>query len=474
MQIKTIQTAQKNVEKDFNWYLKKAKEGDARAQNEVGKYYYEGKNGAEKNFEEAFKWWMEAAKQDFAEAQINVGICFDYGEGVEEDKKEAFKWYMKAADQENDIAQLNIGMCYYLGEGVEEDKKEAFEWYMKAAEQGNDVAQLKVGKCYSKGEGVEENKKEAFKWYRQAAKQGNNIAQRLVGWAYSKGYGVKENNKLAFIWYRRSAKQGNARAQLKVGICYYEGIGVEKNMEEALQWLKKAAEQGNKEAESIIKEHYNSGNVNNQKAAQQDNTKIQNEIDLYENITRCVREAAHGVFNEIKKEKEDDTNIKTKENQDFSKVFIVHGRDELKHKIARLLQDQNIEAIILDEQPNGGAETIIKKFEENSNVCAAICLFTADDIGKLQDKYSEKEKTQNDYRPRARQNVVFETGFFMAKLGRKNVIIIADPEIEFPSDMGNILYTNSGEWRIDMLSELDNMGYGIDLNKLKKRKLCKN
>lgn len=154
-----------------------------------------------------------------------------------------------------------------------------------------------------------------------------------------------------------------------------------------------------------------------------------------------------------------------------SQVFLVHGRDEgLKHEIARVLKDQDIEPIILDEQLNGGSEILIKKFEENSNVGAAICLFTADDCGKLQDKYSEKEKTQNDYQPRARQNVVFETGFFMAKLGRENVIIIADKGIEFPSDIRSILYTNSGKWCVDMLSELDGMGYEIDLNKLKKKK----
>ena len=75
--------------KDFNWYLKAAEEGDAAAQNEVGDFYYNGRDGVEQSFEEAFKWWMKSAKQGFAEAQKNVGWCYFYGLGVKENKKES-------------------------------------------------------------------------------------------------------------------------------------------------------------------------------------------------------------------------------------------------------------------------------------------------------------------------------------------------------------------------------------------------
>ena len=66
---------------------------------------------------------------------------------------------------------------------------------------------------------------------------------------------------------------------------------------------------------------------------------------------------------------------------DQQKAFIVHGHDgELRESVARLLEKQGITPIILFEQPNQGA-TIIEKFEVNSSVGAAICLFSADDIG---------------------------------------------------------------------------------------------
>ena len=143
---------------------------------------------------------------------------------------------------------------------------------------------------------------------------------------------------------------------------------------------------------------------------------------------------------------------------DFSKVFIVHGHDgELKQSVARIIEKQGLEAIILSEQANQG-RTIIEKFEDYSDVGGAICLFTADDIGK-----AKKEASDNS---RARQNVVLETGYFMGKLGRSHVVILADSGIEMPSDLSGVVYTNTSNWQVDLLRDLKAMGYTVDLNKL--------
>ena len=144
--------------------------------------------------------------------------------------------------------------------------------------------------------------------------------------------------------------------------------------------------------------------------------------------------------------------------EDYSKIFIVHGHDgELKQSVARVIEKQEIEAVILTEQANQG-KTIIEKFENYSDVGGAICLFTADDIGR-----SKKEDTD---RPRARQNVVFETGYFIGKLGRDHIVILADEGIEMPSDLSGVVRTNTGNWQFELLKELKAMGYAIDLNLL--------
>ena len=143
---------------------------------------------------------------------------------------------------------------------------------------------------------------------------------------------------------------------------------------------------------------------------------------------------------------------------DFKNVFIVHGHDgELKQSVARILEKQGIAPIILSEQTSHG-KTIIEKIEANSSVGGAICLFTADDVGKGKNESSDSA--------RARQNVVFETGYFWGKLGRDHMIIIKEEGVEMPSDLSGVVYTSKGNWQIELLKELKSMGYEVDLNKL--------
>ena len=145
-------------------------------------------------------------------------------------------------------------------------------------------------------------------------------------------------------------------------------------------------------------------------------------------------------------------------NNKYNQVFIVHGHDgELKESVARIIEKQGIEAIILSEQANRG-KTIIEKFENFSDVGGAICLFTADDLGR-----SKESDTDHS---RARQNVVFETGYFIGKLSRDHIVILADDGIEMPSDLSGVVRTNTGNWQVDLLKELKAMGYKVDFNLL--------
>ncbi|MBR7121909.1 MAG: nucleotide-binding protein [Oscillospiraceae bacterium] len=148
----------------------------------------------------------------------------------------------------------------------------------------------------------------------------------------------------------------------------------------------------------------------------------------------------------------------SKGNAEFSRVFIVHGHNgEIKEAVARLIEKQGIQAIILHEQANQGA-TIIEKFEKNSNVGGAVCLFTADDLGHAKSDPKEMH--------RARQNVVFETGYFIGKLGREKVVLVADKGVEIPSDLQGVVYTETASWQYSVLKELKAIGYDIDYNKL--------
>lgn len=139
-----------------------------------------------------------------------------------------------------------------------------------------------------------------------------------------------------------------------------------------------------------------------------------------------------------------------------NKVFIVHGHNNaVKQEVARFIEHLKLEPIILHEQVNRG-RTIIEKFEENSSdVSFAVVLLTADDEGKA--------KTEANYRKRARQNVIFEMGYFVGKLSRSNVFMLLDEGVEEPSDMDGIVYTSlKDDWKTMLFKELYDCGYKVD------------
>lgn len=185
---------------------------------------------------------------------------------------------------------------------------------------------------------------------------------------------------------------------------------------------------------------------------------LRNEVKKCRNELLSCKAIFKTYLEEMAEEAEPSVQPQPAQPSNMTKIFIVHGHDgELKHSVARLVEKQGIEAVILSEQANQG-RTIIEKFEANSDVGGAICLFTADDVGKAKDAASESS--------RARQNVVLETGYFMGKLGRDHVVILADSGIEIPSDLSGVVYTNTTNWEVSLLKDLKAMGYEVDFNKL--------
>jgi len=145
--------------------------------------------------------------------------------------------------------------------------------------------------------------------------------------------------------------------------------------------------------------------------------------------------------------------------QPSRKVFVVHGHDEgAREKIARFLERAGFEPIILHEQASGG-RTVIEKVEAHSHVDFAVVLLTPDDEG------CEKGGTP---RPRARQNVVLELGYFVGLLGRNCVCALKRGDLEIPSDFTGVVYVpfdDSDGWKQALGKELEAAGFRIDWGK---------
>jgi predicted nucleotide-binding protein len=177
-------------------------------------------------------------------------------------------------------------------------------------------------------------------------------------------------------------------------------------------------------------------------------------------------------------------------------VFIVHGRDyEPVRELKAMVSEFGLDPIVLHEQPSG-SRTIVEKLEKYSNVGYAFILLTPDDAGYCQ---YEKRVLSEDYakkmlltlqrlrtlvkkeheldvaaamkgfvdvlRGRARQNVVFEFGYFVGLLGRDRVCCLYEGDLELPSDMDGVVYISFkksvNEVKDKIIKELKAAGYEI-------------
>lgn len=143
------------------------------------------------------------------------------------------------------------------------------------------------------------------------------------------------------------------------------------------------------------------------------------------------------------------------------RVFLVHGHhDGLLHEVARYLDKLKLEPIILREQPSSG-RTIIEKFVDFADVGYAVVLLTPDDRG------GTFKATFDQQRPRARQNVILELGYFLGKLSRNRVTALHMGDVEIPSDYSGVAFVgvdDRGAWRLELARELKASGLDIDMN----------
>jgi len=114
----------------------------------------------------------QAAEQGDAEAQFNLGKMFYEGKIVPRNYVTAAAWFKKAAEQGNAAAQNSLGAMYASGQGGSKDYRQAVAWYEKAAGQGVVAAQTNLGYLYANADGDLKSEVSAYAWYSVAANQG--------------------------------------------------------------------------------------------------------------------------------------------------------------------------------------------------------------------------------------------------------------------------------------------------------------
>ena len=135
-------------------------------------------------------------------------------------------------------------------------------------------------------------------------------------------------------------------------------------------------------------------------------------------------------------------------------VFIVHGHDHVRHAVAGFLLSLGLCPVMLEEHANRG-QTIIEKLEQHAFAAFAVILLTPDDEGRT--------RGADALHPRARQNVILELGYFLARLGRHRVCALYVSGVELPSDMLGVLYIRldeAGGWKHLLEREITAAGVG--------------
>lgn len=111
------------------------------------------------------------------------------------------------------------------------------------------------------------------------------------------------------------------------------------------------------------------------------------------------------------------------------RVFITHGNTDEWRKVQPFIEkDVKLETIELAQEYNGG-QTIIEKLIANGDRCdSAVIVMTGDDVG-------------GDGKPRARENVMHEIGFFQGRYGRGRVILLHEEGVNIPSNLFGVVYS---------------------------------
>ena len=268
---------------------KKAEEGDAYSQHEMGVNFQYG-YGVPVDKQKSLEWFQKAAENGYSESMRALGIIYEGGVGVEQDLKKAFDYYVSAVDagnvksleklaefykegivvhkndnkarelleafvmqlQKNAIsnnadAMWRLGQIYQDGNSllkIPVNLQQAAYWYEKAAELGYMYAQTSLGILYMLGLGVPKNYKKAAQLYQKAAEQGDSAALYNLAGCFRLGRGVEQNDEKAAFYNQKAANMEMPEAQTALAQMYYNGLGVEKDYSLAVHWYKKAINNG--------------------------------------------------------------------------------------------------------------------------------------------------------------------------------------------------------------------------------------
>ncbi|MDK9704394.1 MAG: SEL1-like repeat protein [Sulfuritalea sp.] len=270
--------------------LSSASAGHARAANLLGWLHEDGR-GTEKSIEQARHWYRIAADQGEADAMSALGRLLLQGKQPEahEAARQLFERSARLGDADG---QYFLGWMLAAPIGGQRDDATAFGWFIKAANQGHVGGQLAAATHLLAGRGVSMDKKAAGDWLIRAAETQDPVAHYLLGQlrlgaeeadlervhssfrvAAVAGHReaqfalatllakspVDADKKEAAGWFAKAHEAGHIAAANRLGELYRDGAGVPLQLDKARSIFQQAAEQSDADAMYNLAEMQNDG-----------------------------------------------------------------------------------------------------------------------------------------------------------------------------------------------------------------------
>ncbi len=185
---------------------------------------------------------LQEARQGNSKAQFDIGSMYQNGRGVSPNRSEAIEWYKKAAAQNNEMAVSRLQLL--------QANEERFRKELASAGNGDKESQYKLGVMYTEGIGTNIDLAKAAEAFEQSADQGHVKAEYKLGLAYYEGTGVNPDSNTAYRWFKKAADKGYAAAQYYLGKMYASGNGVKRDYAMSLEWYTRAVDGGFTQARS--------------------------------------------------------------------------------------------------------------------------------------------------------------------------------------------------------------------------------
>ncbi|WP_336618000.1 hypothetical protein [Bacteroides acidifaciens] len=151
-----------DLDKAFENYMIAAQAGNAKAQFQIGNFYFEGRGNIAQDYAKAVVWLNKAYQnmdaEDSWQPAAELAICYQNGLGTFQDDAAAFGFLSEIEENDMlgevweplDAMVLNaLGVAYGFGRGTEQDIPQAIEYFDRAIEYDSDEAKRNKA-CFKK------------------------------------------------------------------------------------------------------------------------------------------------------------------------------------------------------------------------------------------------------------------------------------------------------------------------------------